>query len=444
LPIAGFTLSGIEPGPPNHTTDIVARLVYVCLGALVGTEDTLYAEPDWKKPTSILSGLLVVPGNAQTTLDVTWPLPMIGQGNVPSLNFYADPVAPPADLENIDAVGDLTDANTDLLHGDSGSQPFTVTRDVSQLRNHIFVVGASTTVAVDCPDGNPTQGKTVTTARVGPPPGSLPDPKARWSQPQTGTEFDPHYLQLSDGSFLPSTGGTVRLIDAKTLKVTTWDCKGVYAALPSTRDTIPDLVVGRDVILDCPEFTVAEGSTISRFFQYDDLESQAAMQLAEPGTDGIYEYTIVDKTLVTDEQMRARAAAEIELYAWPIVTIRYATRDKKTVCGKTVHVNMVSPPCFGDFLIQDVTIDQIHDESDTLTPRYTVTASSMRMDLTDLLMALTKPEPKVVPHVPVLPQIYSVKKSILYPNYLEMTGVGFTKGIKVFFDGVEADDVVIE
>jgi hypothetical protein len=440
LSISGFSFTGITPGPTVGSLDVLARLVFMSIGAVVGTEATLYAEPNWT-PASIMAGLLVVPGNTTQTLETTWPVPTIGIGNYPYLQ-----ITPPVvvDLENLDAVGDLVDTNPDLLHADSGSQPFTVTRDVSQLRNRIFIVGASTTVAVDCPDGNPTKGKTLTTPRTGPPPGSLPDPKARWSQPQTGTDFDAHYLQLADGSFLPSTGGVVRMTDAKSLKVTTWNCKGVYPALPSGRSVVPDLVVGRDVILDCPEFTVAAGSALSRFFQYDDAESQAYMMTVEPDTDGIYEYTIVDNSLVTNEQMQARALAEAEMYAWPIITIRYATRDKKTVAGKTVHVNMTSPPCVGDFIIQDVTIDQIHDESDQLTPRYTVTASSMRMDLVDLLMALTKPEPKVVTHVPVLPQIYSVKPSILYPNYLELTGTGFSKGIKVFFDGAEADDVVVD
>jgi len=444
LPISGFELSNIETGPVLGAVDVIARLVWVCTGKLVGTEEQLYAEPTWKF-ADIAAGLLVVPGNTTTTLSASWPLSMIGQGNAPYI--LDPPVTPAADLENVDAVGDITDDNTDLLHADSGSQPFTVTRDVSQLRNRIFVIGASTTVAVDCPDGNPTTARVVTTARTGPPPGSIPGSRGLSIRDSTPTvpKFDPRYIQLGKTKFMPATGGSVQLINSKSLKVTRWESKGVYEAVPSQNSGVADLVVGHDVILDCPEDTVPEGSTVSRFFQYDDVESQEAMKLAEPGTDGVYEYMIVDKSLVTDEQLRARAEAEAELYAWPIVTVRYATRDKKTVCGKTVHVDMTSPSCYGDFLIQDVSIDQIHDESDQLSPRYTVTASSMRMSLEDLLLALTKPALADVPHVEEQVQIFSVRENlVLYPNYLEITGSGFRKGMKVFFDGVESEDVILE
>ena len=428
LPLTGFSLTGIAPGSVVGGLDVVARLVYVCVGALVGTQETLFAGPDWQ-PANIVAGLFVVPDNVQTSLDIAWPLQTVGIGNVPRIDVAADPVV---DLENVDPVGDLTDDNPDLLHSDSGSQGFTVTRDVSQVRNRIFIMGASTTVAVDCPEGNPVQGRVI--------PPMTPEEAAI-----IGDQFHPYYLQISDGSFLSAGGGMVRMRDAKTLKVTSWFCNGVYDAVPSGRSWIANLVTGHDIIIGWPGYgPVAAGSTISRFFQYDDPDSQAYMARIEPGTDGIYEYTIVDSSLVTNEQLRARALAEKEMYAWPIVTVRYATRDKRTAPGKTVHVNMTSPPCFGDFLIQDVQIDQIHDESDVLTPRYTVTASSMRMDLNDLLLALTTPQAKIVPHVPVLPQIFSVGVSALGTDYVKLTGTGFTPGTKVFFDGIESPDVVVE
>jgi hypothetical protein len=431
LPLTGFTLSDIITGPDVSSLDVLARFVYVCVGALVGTEATLFDEPDWLSE-NVVSGLFVVPGNVDTTLDVAWPLATLGPGNTPRLDIAPDSVV---DLENDDPVGDLTDDNPDLLHADSGSQGFTVTRDVSQVRNRIFIVGASTTVAVDCPEGNPVQGRAV-------------PPTTAEEAAVLGDQFSPYYIQIADGSFLPPTGGMVRMRDAKTLQVYSWFCRGVYDSVPSGRSWIANLVTGRDIIMayetPAPSMVVAAGSVISRFFQYDDPDSQAYMAHIEPGTDGIYEYTIVDGSLITDTQLRARAMAEKEMYAWPIVTVRYATRDKRTAPGKTVHVNMTSPPCVGDFLIQDVQIDQIHDESDVLTPRYTVTASSMRMDLNDLLLALTKPQEKVVPYVPVLPQIFSVGVSALGTDYVKLTGVGFTQGTKVFFDGVESPDVVVE
>src|SRR5262249_3946106 len=92
-------------------------------------------------------------------------------------------------------------------------------------------------------------------------------------------------------------------------------------------------------------------------------------------------------------QLYMRAYAELELWSKPIITIRYATRDKKSKIGQLVDVNLTSPPCKGTFLIQEVTIDQIHDESDQLTPRYTVTASSTRFELTDLLLQIIGTSP---------------------------------------------------
>lgn len=83
--------------------------------------------------------------------------------------------------------------------------------------------------------------------------------------------------------------------------------------------------------------------------------------------------------------MFMRAYAELELFSKPIVQIQYSTRDSKTRPGQTVHVDITNPPIVGDFLIQDLTIDQIQ-ENEQLTPRYTATASSVKFELNDLLL----------------------------------------------------------
>jgi hypothetical protein len=139
--------------------------------------------------------------------------------------------------------------------------------------------------------------------------------------------------------------------------------------------------------------TIAQGSLINNFFQADDTDSQRLLARAELDangnpTDGIHEYTIVDGSLKALFQLYMRAYAELELFSKPIITVKYATRDPKSRSGQTVHVDLTNPPCKGDFLIQEVTIDQIHDESDVLTPRYTVSASSVKFELNDLLLRI--------------------------------------------------------
>jgi hypothetical protein len=99
----------------------------------------------------------------------------------------------------------------------------------------------------------------------------------------------------------------------------------------------------------------------------EDLESQNARGRVEldingNATDGIHEYVISDSSLIFPQQLYTRLYAELELFANPIVSVRYATRDPKSRSGQTVHFDLTNPPIKGDFLIQSVTIDQIHDE----------------------------------------------------------------------------------
>jgi hypothetical protein len=137
------------------------------------------------------------------------------------------------------------------------------------------------------------------------------------------------------------------------------------------------------------DFDIEQGSPVRFYMQINDLESQEAMAKLE-GSDGIHEVVISNTDYLLPQQMYIAANAELELFGRPIVTIRYATRDPKTKSGQTVHVDLTNPPCIGDFLIQDVQIDQFRDETDALLPRYTVTASSVRFELNDLLLQILK------------------------------------------------------
>ena len=140
---------------------------------------------------------------------------------------------------------------------------------------------------------------------------------------------------------------------------------------------------------------VPSGTPVRSIVVLNDVASQRTMgriEVDENGnpTDGVHEYFVNDSSLTTITQQINRARAELELFAWPIVTVTYATRDPNTRPGRQVHFDLSDPPIRGDFLIQEVTIDQVHDESDTLSPRYTARASSVRFDLEDLLLMIAE------------------------------------------------------
>jgi len=278
----------------------------------------------------------------------------------------AIPVWPNPDgpsLETATPPDPLDDLNTTLIRDGQ----FGTTFDVSQIRNRIFVRGAGTSLMTAAIAGDTELN--VADTDVFPPSGIL----------ITGV----HRLEY-DSLSAPSGNGTIQL------------------RAPLT------------VNLD-------QGKPVNMFIQVDDLDSQRERGLVELDkdghpTDGIHEFMVPDSTLVTPFQMYARAQAELEMFSRPVVAISYSTRDSKSRAGAIVHVDLTNPPCKGDFLIQDVTIDQFHDESDELLPRYNVTAgavqtsssvaasggaggavagaaSSVNFELNDLLLKIDKPIP---------------------------------------------------
>jgi hypothetical protein len=133
---------------------------------------------------------------------------------------------------------------------------------------------------------------------------------------------------------------------------------------------------------------VSAGSDVNLWVQRDDTDAQFDIAAVEGG-DGVHEYLLTDTTLDSYAKLIARADIELQLYSRPIKSVSYATRDPESKVGRTVTFDLPIPGSpskgvFGDFLIQTVRIDQIH-ENDTLVERYTVTASSVRFTLQDLL-----------------------------------------------------------
>lgn len=248
-------------------------------------------------------------------------------------------------LEDDSTPEDVTDDSDLLLHQDSGTG-VQVDIDISQIRNRVDVVGAGS-VSLD-------------TTNVG-------DSKIRVNEI---TSFSP-------------TGGTIRVIDVAAGIIQELEYSGVTGVPGETYVQLLAPLKKR----------VSQGAVINNFFRAEDVDSQRLMGEVERDkdgnkTDGIHQYTITDGTLKARFQLYMRAFAELELYSRPIITVSYSTRDPLTDVGKIVHVDLSNPPVQGDFLIQSITIDQIHDESDQLSPRYTVKASSVRYELTDLLLQI--------------------------------------------------------
>jgi hypothetical protein len=376
--IAGYQLNSVTIGPTIEGNEVVARLVYFASAGLANPNLSIpgnfpdgfewpspFLEPNWAGGS--VGGIAILPDNATTTLanfqlgDLdrafgSYTGAVCGRGNVPYDNgsgavLSVDPIPiwPNPDgpfLEDVDPPNDIDDANEDLLHEDSGSQPFSMTTDLSQIRNKVMVIGSGSILTA------------------------------------SGAIGDSAVYVADVAAFSPS-GGTVKYDDPGT------------GAVVKIRYTGVQGVPGNAAITLASSLTqvIPQGTNIANYFEAEDHESQlflSKIELDKDGhtTDGVHEYTIVDTSLKATFQLFMRAYAELELFSKPIVSIRYATRDPKSRSGQSVHVDLTSPPCVGDFLIQQVQIDQIHDESDQLLPRYTVTASSSKFDLNDLLLKI--------------------------------------------------------
>lgn len=241
-------------------------------------------------------------------------------------------------LEDTNQPDDLTDTNDLLMH----DPPFDVSEDVSQLRNRVIVLGAGTTVTDDVAQGE-------------------------------------SEIPVSDISIFSDFGGTVLLDGGQVVD---------YLA-PSTHTT----GIGTIFLTTELEKPVVNGAAIRFYFMVEDVDAQnerGAIELDKSGnpTDGVHEFVVSDTSLKFPQQLYMRGNAELEVFGRPIKTITYVTRDPKTRSGAIVHADMKAPPCVGDFLIQQVDIDQVHDQNDDLDPRYHVTASSSRYDLNDFLLQL--------------------------------------------------------
>lgn len=318
-------LSNISTGPVVNGIDVIGRKIWA---NYTGSAGEVTVEP-------FVEMWYFLPDNTTTSA-------LIGPGMGGGLPFgdgtltepWPNPDGPSLELDDLPA--DIDDFNTDLLN----PPPFSMTEELSQIANRVIVRG---------------QGSSLTAPAY------------------VGTNV----LKVSDVHNFPPTGGLL------------FSEGQVFAfSGKSGRSGAGDLQ-----LLVGLQRSLPLGAEVNPQFQADDVNSQIDLgkkELDKDGkpTDGIHENVIVDTSLTTLFQLYMRAYAELEMYGRPITTIRYSTRG---VCqsGQKVYVNLSKPPCHGDFLIKEVTIDQIHDESDELSPRYNVTANqSPRFELNDLLLQI--------------------------------------------------------
>lgn len=125
-----------------------------------------------------------------------------------------------------------------------------------------------------------------------------------------------------------------------------------------------------------------EGDEVAIWIQRDDFDSQLSMAEIEGG-DGVHEFLVVDPKLRSNEALAQRGDAELELFAQPIITVKYSSFDPHEP-GGTVVFNLSNPPIVGELKVMEVRIDKVHYQHGHVA-RYNVTASSVKFTLQDLL-----------------------------------------------------------
>lgn len=128
--------------------------------------------------------------------------------------------------------------------------------------------------------------------------------------------------------------------------------------------------------------TLIKGAPIHIWVERNDLDAQAELA-ARDGSDGIIEHRIVDERR-GEASLIALCDADLAQFSRPIVTVTYASRDVKTKSGKPIVIDLPSPQINEELTIQDVTITEL-DIAPRLNPKFTVTASSVRFSVEDLL-----------------------------------------------------------
>jgi hypothetical protein len=137
---------------------------------------------------------------------------------------------------------------------------------------------------------------------------------------------------------------------------------------------------------------IVKGTLINLWVQRDDVAAQTDQAKIDAANgvvpaDGIYEGPVLVDERRNEASMRALCDANLIQFSRPIVTVRYACRDLQSKSGRTVRIDLANPAIHETLTIQEVTITEI-DIAPHLAPRFTVTASTARFSLDDILRRL--------------------------------------------------------
>ena len=136
---------------------------------------------------------------------------------------------------------------------------------------------------------------------------------------------------------------------------------------------------------------LAKGARVHVFVQRDDYEAQVAAAARESTptytADGIHEHMLTDERRA-EPSLTSLCDADLQLFAYPLVTVQYVSADIKTKSGKPITIALPSPAIDETLVIQDVTISQL-DLADGVPARFATTASNTKFSLEDLLRRMS-------------------------------------------------------
>jgi hypothetical protein len=134
-----------------------------------------------------------------------------------------------------------------------------------------------------------------------------------------------------------------------------------------------------------------KGARVHVFVQRDDWAAIAAAAAREStatyAADGIHEHLLTDERRA-EPSLTALCDADLAMFANPLVTVAYVSKDVKTKSGKPIVVALPSPAINETLVIQDVTITQL-DIGQGVPARFATTASSVKFRLEDLLRRMS-------------------------------------------------------
>lgn len=129
-------------------------------------------------------------------------------------------------------------------------------------------------------------------------------------------------------------------------------------------------------------YTILAGQSINILTQSDDTVAQAALAVIEGG-DGIHEASLSNSAYTYAECIIA-GNAKLQLFAYAIVTAKYATRDINSHVGRSITITRTIPPMSVTLIIQTVDITHLMFTD----PIFTNSASTVKFTLQDLLAML--------------------------------------------------------